>query len=636
MLIGSGLGGVVGPVFAPAAWTDDLVKAAQPAIVPRAYWSDGTTGKIVGWDPAPGVAGQPLQYLCGHLGVWDGTTRTTIAFDADFFTAGAMPAARHFYSTPVGLFISGVKGNNLVLSRIKDWADATTTRCTTGGVDFGVDWKLGQNGAQTLPRSLVYVPPTTGNADGIVLWFEYAGSSTDPTACKVMYSLDKGATWALLFTASSAIRHFHGGKWVPATAANGLASPGRLYVFTGDGPLDPVGHPEQVAAALLFCDDIDDLIANPETWKTNWGLDGLTQNQIVPDPDYCMNDNLHATLGYPTNQKFRIVDVADNGGDSLVWSQDGSDMTDRPMFRTHHLTKVTTRIGTTKVYNSGWNSIIRDDGSILWFTCHEANAGVGQSDAAEFMWARCYHVSRHYTRIAQIRAWEVPTAASGLAPQHAFEAFGRAWVQFDGAGEKRLATENYSQPANIQFLTTSYSGPTLFSGALNVTPATPVLTELFTDGIPATMAAPWAAYGTPAYTWAVEDGAGHGMPGRVLVVGGEGSYNAAYVRKTAAAWQKKFLTVTVRAKLVSGGPDQTAYLKVAPASGTGVAITLTTAGGHFDDQWHDYQFTIYSGESYVDLWFFNNYTAGAVPGAVAMYVADIRVVEGIVPKPRTA
>ncbi len=574
---------------------------------------------------AAGTGGNGLRE---KLSVWDGTTRTTLDFDAAFYpTSPANAYVVGVYGTPVALFVEGRNGNDLVLSRIKSWSDTTLTRCTTDGGNFGVNMNVGGHGGG-LARTLCYVPATTDWVDGVVLYFQY-----DDHANKVLYSTDKGDTWTLLFTTTSAIRHFHGARFVPATAQNGLTGLGRLYVFTGDGP-----H----CCALFFCDDVDDLIANPVTWKTRWGLDGGTADTLVPDPSYCMNDNLTGPGGSPANTKFRMVDLAENGGDSIVWSQDGMCDTSGPLWKTNQTTKVTTAIGgSPKVYGSSWNSVVRSDGTILWFTASEITIGPGFPDEDEYRKARCYAIRKDLSSFTLVRSWRRPNDAGNLLPSRAFEAFGRVFISFAGLGEKRADDYNYGYPQNVHVINATYLGQPCFAGALNTVPETPVLTELLTGGIPQTITAPWAVAG--GYSWHTHEASDEGTVGRVLVVEGTGALNRAYLRQTDPSWRKKWLTLSCRMKLAQqtegSRTAQTAYLYWGAATASGVKQTFTTNGfsdGDFDGVWKDYQFTTYGGESYyVEFWCCNNYSGSVVPNAAEMYVTDIRIVEGLVPKPRT-
>ena len=114
----------------------------------------------------------------------------------------------------------------------------------------------------------------------VVLYFDYGEGNCSVRYCQpdinpytwtTLINADGtvGTTGAWPYNGSTgadqSIRHFHGAMWVSNTQSPAIsATDGRLFVFSGD---------QDDQCGMYTCDNIADLIANPSTWKSNWGLD---------------------------------------------------------------------------------------------------------------------------------------------------------------------------------------------------------------------------------------------------------------------------------------------------------------------------------------------------------------------------
>ena len=140
-----------------------------------------------------------------------------------------------------------------------------------------------------------------------LLYFDY---STQPS----VYASTDGWTWDELFQVEDVgvarpITHFHGAVYLPNRQ--------RLLVMTGDDSRSEAagGH---TMASILVCDDVDDLVENPETWKSRWALDvaGDDRYYALIDSPYCLG------VG---SQAFRTVDILSDEDEQFVyWIPDQS------------------------------------------------------------------------------------------------------------------------------------------------------------------------------------------------------------------------------------------------------------------------------------------------------------------------
>ena len=215
-------------------------------------------------------------------------------------TSGATYPAHdyeHEYFTPGGMFLTVNVGSTEARSAGKlywspDGVVAFSDVTPSGGMYARVP---------PLPHSLCWVGPTANHPGGVVFYFEYCSPANDP---KIFYSTGGGKSWdTLMSVPDGIISHFHGGVWVEQH--------GKLYVMTGD---------TDAASSVLICDDIDDLIANPDTWQQRWGLgEAPAEKDRAPiSQTYCCNDNLDAD-GIPADgdgnegQEYRWVSLAARG-----------------------------------------------------------------------------------------------------------------------------------------------------------------------------------------------------------------------------------------------------------------------------------------------------------------------------------
>lgn len=134
---------------------------------------------------------------------------------------------------------------------------------------------------------------------GKLFWISYGS--------RIFCSVDGGANWgnnspsfdngsALIQIAAGSVDHLHGGAYDPIY--------GRLFVFTGD---------TQARSSVCVCDDIDDLMADPNTWKDRWGLSDSDRSTL--DEDYVLGTN---------SQKYRVISIAFLGDYGYLGSDGGA------------------------------------------------------------------------------------------------------------------------------------------------------------------------------------------------------------------------------------------------------------------------------------------------------------------------
>ncbi len=231
-----------------------------------------------------------------------------------------------------------------------------------------------------LHRSLVSCGATDTYPEGVVLFFEYAVSPA------IHCSTNGGEDWSVLFQcASESIRHFHGGVFAPGVGDK----EGRLLVMTGD---------QHSASSILFCDDLDDLIENPQQWRHRWGLD--VENQHVLDPMYTLNNNLDSN-GVSTSQSFRSVDilVADDG--YAYWGEDTLRWAGQNVFRANMSTLEVERVGTTSIMGEVWSVFETSQGQVLVASnAHDPATSIGCDDRLHL-----YLVESDPLELVEVGAW---------------------------------------------------------------------------------------------------------------------------------------------------------------------------------------------------------------------------------------
>lgn len=351
-------------------------------------------------DRAAAVRGTFQGYWNGRL--WSFNSRRTVAFDGVTYQTGGLVrpenTPRRTYFMETGIFVFSHRDDQGFLEKSPD-----------GIQDFEV--KLSGTASMfSLPRSLVWCGPTNEHAEDVMFYFEYAASP------RVFTSTDGGESWSALFQcAEGAIRHFHGAVFAPSVGGN----EGRLYIMTGDSNRQ---------SSVLFCDDIDDLIANPEVWRTRWGLDVVDRHDI--DPDYTINDNLDKTNS-PTSQVFRVVDMLMAGDGYGYWSLDSQLENGQSVHRVNHTTKVVERVGTGTAMGSGWLWLETASGMKLFLTAAEVPGGTNHPSPGHDEFIHLYRVTADGRDFVEVRRWIRSDAARPTGPtigQSFAEAFGHLWI----------------------------------------------------------------------------------------------------------------------------------------------------------------------------------------------------------------
>ncbi|MFH0982770.1 MAG: hypothetical protein V2A79_14700, partial [Planctomycetota bacterium] len=290
---------------------------------------------------------------------------------------------------------------------------------------------LDATGAATLQRSVCPI------GDGKVLYLSYG------TALTIYYSIDGGVTWGnnsptfndghALLTATDAlsITHFHGAVWDDTNST--------LWVMTGDGDtLDS-------ANSLLICDDLADLVANPGTWITRWGLDvhgAARAAYLAANPTYCVTYG-----GSGVSSDVKTVDVLFSG-DYAFWVTDTRD--------TFILRAPRTAVGglrqaeviSTIKLGLGWYGCVDADGRVLL----TSGTYPGQPNDSEYFRVYCIDTPTSAPRV--LAKWlkgdrnaydNVPhIAGSGEWPQCVEFLLGRMWIGYTGVGGSAGSGLNHS------------------------------------------------------------------------------------------------------------------------------------------------------------------------------------------------
>ncbi len=204
--------------------------------------------------------------------------------------AAELPAGTlRLFSTSVGVWAMVVTGGNLKLYLSADGIAAYNLKLTTA-----------------CGRMHATLPLLVDCGSNRLLVFEYSTDQVPQTnnTNRIWASTDGGENWStLLTTAAGSIRHFHGGIY-DATYST-------LYVFTGD-----TGNQDSVC----LCADVADLLANPNTWKTRWGLADGTRSTI----------SASYVVGYG-NEIYRCVGAIPHGdrivtGNDVYWVAGGAQL----------------------------------------------------------------------------------------------------------------------------------------------------------------------------------------------------------------------------------------------------------------------------------------------------------------------
>jgi len=159
---------------------------------------------------------------------------------------------------------------------------------------------------------------------------------------------------------TEAIRHFHGGIFVPGLGAK----EGRLFMFSGD---------QDYQCSILVCEDVADLCNNSSKWLSNWGLDRYGADRVKflttgAGSAYC------AGVGA---QDFRTVELmVDANKQYGYWIPDQAAATNGNTGGTNTLHRLDLKtFETTKfpgrVTGTGWIGCYAPDGTILLSTCSE-------------------------------------------------------------------------------------------------------------------------------------------------------------------------------------------------------------------------------------------------------------------------
>lgn len=404
LVAGNGAVGVVSMGGRPVVDHCTIVGNDLPAVPEGPRWIDAP-------DQSRDLPGTVRAFWRDRL--WAFQSRRLRYFDGTTFQPGGLTlsenAPRRTYFTDVGVFVFSYRDGVGYLERSVD-----------GMEDFQIALS-GIASENSLPRSLVWCGVTDAHPDGVMFYFEYAYTP------RVYTSTDGGASFFELFgCADGAIRHFHGVIFAPSVGVNG----GRLYVFTGD---------QNHESSVLICDDVDDLIANPESWQARWGLDVADEHRI--ELGYTINDDLDAT-GTPTSQTFRIVDLLVAGDGYGYWTVDSAMRDGQPVYRVNHATKVVERVGMENAIGAGWLWLETESHVKLFLTEVGLRGQVPKPGHDEFV--HLYGLSDDGTDFRELRRWARSDAAAPVGPvipQYFFEGLDYLWFSLT-SGSVEHGTRN--------------------------------------------------------------------------------------------------------------------------------------------------------------------------------------------------
>jgi hypothetical protein len=197
--------------------------------------------------------------------IYDNCTGLT-TYGARYVPASTEQPRFLFAAEGVGLLAVPDSGTNLMWVADADYdnQDAVFTACTFSGATY-------QPGV--IDNMFVDCGTITG-VGRVLLLFEYTGRTSNRN---IWYSTDSnaysdgsaniGVEWTkLAFTSAISefsLEHWHGAQWFAGLGDND----GKLVIYGGDW---------NGQSALLVCDDVKDLLDNPDTWYEAWGLDQTT------------------------------------------------------------------------------------------------------------------------------------------------------------------------------------------------------------------------------------------------------------------------------------------------------------------------------------------------------------------------
>lgn len=223
--------------------------------------------KTIIWNdvPSPPVSRATTIYDGNMVGVEDWYAGISL-YDGSTVKRGAMlPTAATDKEGMVfgidGIGVLAVSTDNkayFISNDDYDNNEKTFTECTFNGDSFI---------SGTIDNMFVDCGTITG-VGRVLLLLEYK----DTDNRKIWYSIanednpsvyaNLGLEWNILDFSSTmsyfAATHIHGGQWLPNVGDND----GTLIIYTGDW---------DAGCAMLLCDDVEDLLNNPDTWFDRWG-----------------------------------------------------------------------------------------------------------------------------------------------------------------------------------------------------------------------------------------------------------------------------------------------------------------------------------------------------------------------------
>ncbi len=313
--------------------------------------------------------------------------------------------------------------------------DAVTTtancmflqRSATGFEDFVVvhDWVS----INAYPRGFVDCGVIAGLGNKHLLLIITIGSATNPSEIYYNYPAD-GTTWTKLLDTEvtpgvSSVTHFHGAVF--ASAVNNGATQS-LFVFTGDGTLASEGH-----SGVLRCDDVTDLVTNPSTWKTHWGLGLLGQART----DW-LTTGAGAPYSIGMGEQYKLLDLVLDENQRYGYAIPDATNANVKTLRIDLVDGSSAGIGTAPK-GVGWVGLRTSDNAILFCAGSEFFGGVYVPSSDTFI--RVYQLNASRTDMIEVcRDQRGDVAApSGLVYHDAIveypPASGIVWV---GAGNPAL------------------------------------------------------------------------------------------------------------------------------------------------------------------------------------------------------
>jgi hypothetical protein len=570
-------------------------------------WLAVASGPVAEWTTYPGYEASIKNPMCVYDGniICRGTNAYGILlFNGETFSYGAKPNYSLEYLYPlsqgskVGILAQSSSGYGLKLEYTATPTSGSFTDVTPAGF---------RGNSKQLHRSAVDCGEV--NNTRIVLFFEYGADNQ----CNAWFSTDNCLHWTRMWGAkATGIRHFHGGVFEPNVGNNG-----RLYVFTGDS---------DGSESILICDDVYDLITNPEVWygATHWALGAGQRVGWISDGNYVLGWN---------DQKWRTCDMVSDGVYGY-WMPDCSSASNVGAYKVKHSDKAVTMLASyPRVKGVGWIGLRTSGGNVIFATTPLISGNAFSSGSDEYV--HLYQIKG----FMELNKWRfcaynpfvspvIAPASLAVQPQWLTELNGIIYL-----------SGLYIEPYNPDLLGTYICSGAPKVGSIGreytdkaITPITnPVLNSTFDDW----NGTDFNNWGKSGSTWSqdanITEG-GHLYSARCVVASG-----TPYIRQDINAVNlpaDSWVTVKVKVRVASGAgagflPQIGLYLDDNLVESSRFALnTSASATALADDKWHEYGASCFIRNDVSKL-SIRVYANNATGTTGTVYLSDVRIESGV-------